>query len=58
MSTKETKNLRMKFVSDEGRKFSLSVASVKTANFRLLARSCGFSKVLVYGDRNFVHVEV
>ena len=26
--------------------------------FRLLALSCGFSKVLLYEDRNFAHVEV
>ena len=31
MSTKETKNLRMRFKSDEGRKFSMSVASVNPA---------------------------
>lgn len=42
----------------QGRALDVRVSAAAQEDFRAQALCCGFEKVLLYPDRNFIHVEI
>ncbi|MDL2299046.1 D-Ala-D-Ala carboxypeptidase family metallohydrolase, partial [Synergistaceae bacterium OttesenSCG-928-D05] len=42
----------------EGHAVDVKIPASRQEEFKQLAVACGFSKIILYGERGFVHVEV